>query len=114
MSSTDLNSRLCQRITIQAADLAAGAGGHFTVDWDEVAEVWAEVIPLDGRYASAETLRDEQVQSTPRYRITIRYRSDVTSAMRILYGDRILQIRSVVDDGERHETLVMLADAAAE
>lgn len=103
----DLTSRLRQRITIEEPTLTPGDGGSFSVTWDTLTECWAEVMPISG---TGELVESEQLQMAERFRITLRYRTDIVSTMRVLYGERILQIRSVTNEGERDETLVLIAE----
>ncbi len=42
-------------------------------------------------------------------RVTIRYRTGVKPANRLLYGKRIFNIRSVADPEEKHRELVIMA-----
>jgi len=56
----------------------------------------AEVTPLSGR----EFWRSQQVQSDITHEVVIRYRPDVRHNQRIRYGDRTLNIESVIDTEE--------------
>ena len=103
----DLSSRLRQRITIEEPTLTPGDGGSFSVAWDMLAECWAEVMPISG---AGEVVESEQLQTAERFRITLRYRADVTTSMRVVYGARILHIRSVTNDGEGCETLILITE----
>ena len=103
-----LASRLRHRITFQEPnDTADGAGG-VTRGWSTVASVWAEVIPLQS--GNDESLLDAEMQSTTRMRITTRYRDDITTDMRILFGSRSFNIRSVVNAEEAGVILEIMAE----
>jgi len=77
--------------------------GHkgFVVTWQTVCEVWASVDPLSGR----EYFYAQQIQNTISHRIRIRYRADITEAMRIKHAGRYFSIESIIDMGERREFL---------
>ena len=103
-----LASRLRHRITFQEPnDTADGAGG-VTRGWSDVATVWAEVIPL--RSGNDESLLDAEMQGTTRLRITTRYRDGITTAMRIVFGTRLFNIRSVVNAEEASVILEITAE----
>jgi SPP1 family predicted phage head-tail adaptor len=72
-------------------------------EWQEVASPWANVTPLDG----TEAVVDKGVQSEISHTITMRYRSDVTSANRITYRGQTLEILSAIDpDGKRRQLVI--------
>ena len=106
-------ARLRQRITLQQPDLTAGAGGQFSVAWENVATVWAEVTPLENRSASAEDMFAEQLVSRVTHAVTLRYREGVSAEMRIAYRGRYFNIRHVVNTGERNEMLRLLVEEHA-
>lgn len=102
----DMASRLRQRVTLETPVLTAEAGGHFNQTWQTVARVWAAIEPLNG----AELWFGEQLEGRINHRITLRYRNDLTSAMRIVFGERIFNIRSVHCPSEAREILVISAE----
>lgn len=73
--------------------------------WQTMATVWAAVDPVSGR----EYYAAEQAQSEVTHKVRLRYRAGVTPGMRVLLGQRRLYIRSVIDWGERHESLLLMA-----
>lgn len=76
-------------------------------DWENLTTaptVWASIEPLTVRtteYARA-------IFSLATHRIFIDYRSDVTAAMRIVYGSRVFAIGSVINMHEANVTLELL------
>jgi len=84
-------------IILQRQSETADAGGGTSSIWSDIAEVRAEVIPLTG----SETVQAMRVQPVQNYLIRMRYRGDVTTADRLLFGQRILNIRSVKNVNER-------------
>ncbi len=101
-----LASRLSERVRIERPVATEDGYGGQTVSWSEVATIFAEVTALTAVAASAEPVVGEQPQSHAGYRITLRVRSDVSAAMRLVWKSRILQIHSL---HERGETLSILA-----
>ncbi len=95
MTAGELRTRLALESPSRTSD---GAGGA-TVTWQEVAEVWAAVRVQAG----AETFALDRVAGKVSHEIIIRYRADVTPAMRFREGMRHFDIRAVFDpDGRRH------------
>lgn len=89
-AAADFSSRLTRRIIIErptADDTFTGAGSGV---WSKVAEVAAEV--LDVLPSRGERLAEGINLATRPARVRIRYRSDVTPAMRFVMGDRVMQI----------------------
>ena len=71
-----------------------GDYGETSDAWTDLVTVWSEVAELSGR----ELLTAAQIQPEVRHKVTIRYRDDITSAMRVKYGTRYLYIVSSVPD----------------
>ncbi len=69
-----------------------------------MATVWARVRAVSGR----EFFAAAQVQAEQLQRITIRYRTGVTAAMRVAWAGRLFDITAVIDWRERHEALQLM------
>lgn len=96
--------RLDKRVTLQAHGITQDANGTPVEGWSDVATVWAAVEPLSGR----EFFAAAQVQAEQMQRITIRYRTGVTTAMRVAWAGRLFDITAVIDWRERHEALQLM------
>lgn len=95
-----------QRITFQSArKVKDGHGGWNLPSWDDFATVWAQVEPLSGReyYFAA------QVKADLTHRVGIRYLAGLNEEMRIKFGDRYFEIESIIDLGELHKFMEILA-----
>ena len=89
---------LRERVTIEEATRVDDGVGGASASWSALATVWASVTPLSGREGTA----GGRVEAHQGYRITIRYRDDVTTAMRAIWAGRTLNIRSLADpDGRK-------------
>ena len=99
------SGRLRHRVTIQQPVVAVNGYGERITTWSTVAIVWAAVEPLRGR----EFFDAEQVQAEISHRVVLRYRSGITSTMRLLHKGRVLHIQSPpIDVDERHRELQLM------
>jgi SPP1 family predicted phage head-tail adaptor len=95
---------LDQRITIQARTAGVDALGQAATTWDNVVTVWAAADPIRGReYFAAATQQSETA-----VRFTVRYRSDVTPAMRVMWRNQAHDISAVIDPHGRKESLELM------
>lgn len=100
--------RLRHRVTLQQYTGAADSYGDplYADDsqWSDVCNVWAAIDPVSGR----EFYAAEQAQSAVTHKITLRWRSGVSAAWRVVLGRRVFRILSVIDWEERHESLLLM------
>jgi len=105
----ELAARLRQRITFEEpVETPDGAGGY-TRSFTEVATVWAEMVPYAPSLGGERNL-DRQLQEQVTHRVLIRYRDDITPAMRIHYAGRYFNIRTVINVNEANVLLHLLAE----
>jgi SPP1 family predicted phage head-tail adaptor len=92
------------RVTIEQKTETKNEFGTRVPSWVALATVWARVDTLNGneKYVSARHLETASVV------VEIRYRADITAAMRVVYGPRTLEISAVIDVGERRRELKLL------
>ena len=95
--------RLRERVTIQQATERRNAMGETVQTWEPFAERYASVEGLSSR----EVLLQGQQQTEVSHRVRMRYVTDMTSTMRILWRGRVLEIASLLEHGNRshHEAL---------
>jgi len=97
--------KLRHRVTIQEfVEQMDEYGTPLGGAWQDVATVWAAVEPIQGR----EYILLQNTQSELTARVRIRYCPGITPAMRVVYGDRIFDIQSVIDPEERHIELQLM------
>lgn len=74
-------------------------------EWQDVSTFWAKIEDLTGReYFAAQQVPTSQVST----RVRIRWRPDIKPEMRVVHGDRVLDIKAVLDrDGRRRELQLM-------
>lgn len=93
---------LRHEVAVEAATLIPdGAGGH-SQNWAEIATLFARIEPVGAqvRYGADQTLE------TITHRITLRFRADITSGMRLRKSSRSFEILTVHDPDETGRYLV--------
>lgn len=84
--------RLRHRVTIMQDVVTEDGKGGSTTSWEQLDKVWANVKGQRGN----ESEIGEQSQSVTNYDVEMRERSDVRASMRLEWGDRTLNILSVI------------------
>jgi SPP1 family predicted phage head-tail adaptor len=102
---------LRQRVTIQSMTAGTDGQGGTTKTFATLASsVPAAVLPLSG----IENVAAGKQTSELRTKVTIRYRSDIGVAQRIVWGSRTLEIGSIQDpDGRRRSLDLLCAEVQA-
>lgn len=100
-----LPAKMKHRLTLQSVSRVTDSQGGYTEEWDDEATLWASIAPLKGY----ERFQAHQMQTPVTHKIIIRYRSDVTTKHRFLYGERILQIKQCLNKDEANNFLEILA-----
>ena len=95
--------KLNKRITIQEYSEASNSIGEPIKSWSDVATVWAGFKTLKG----SEKFRNEQVLADVSASIIIRYRDDVTSKQRIIFGSNTYEILSVINPEMANKMLLI-------
>lgn len=81
MSTAPAAGAMDQRITFQRRAAGQNALGEADGDWQDVASCWAQAQPLRGR----EFFAAGQMQQATDVRFRIRYRTDITHEMRVVW-----------------------------
>lgn len=102
--------KLQQRLQLEAPVQSPDAGGGVTRSWERIADVWAavETVAADEFHAG----ESEGVKLT--HRITLRWRPDITGAMRLRKGARIFRIVSAADADQRRRFLICRCEEKSE
>jgi SPP1 family predicted phage head-tail adaptor len=85
--------KMWTRVTIQQPSPTANEVGEPVLTWSTFATVWADVRPLSSR----EVERYAQAVGFMSHRVAIRYLNGLTSAMRIVYRNRVLEIGEITE-----------------
>jgi SPP1 family predicted phage head-tail adaptor len=92
--------KLRHRITFQQENRTDDGAGGGDLSWTDIAgvpTVWARVEPV----STGEALRAMQLQSGITHRITLREKTEITTAMRIVFEGRYFNIRGIRHIEER-------------
>jgi SPP1 family predicted phage head-tail adaptor len=98
--------QLRKRLELQTITETADGGGGFTETWTKVTIIWGSIKPLDAR----ERLRAMVLETPITHKIMLRYRTDITTKSRLLFGTRIFNVREVINIDERNKYLEILAE----
>lgn len=91
---------LRHRVTIQQPTLNADGMGGGNYIWSNIATAWANVTTTIAS-GNIESLTGDQLRTIQYFMVKMRYRSDITTKMRLLHYGRVLEILSVVNRDER-------------
>lgn len=101
-----LNCRIHIEQPVRVPD---GRGGQVK-SWEPAASdpnPWAQMIPLRGD----EALNQALVEARQLWKVTTRWRDDVTPDNRLVWDGRVLNIRTAEDPDRRRKWLVMTAES---
>ena len=100
--------RYNHRITIQREQQprADDDQGGYAVAWTPVCTTWAAFESPNGR----ESLFAAQLQASVTQIGYIPYRAGIDATMRVLFGSRVMNIRAVLDEGERRRELKLILE----
>lgn len=104
-----MSGRHRHRVQIQRRALTQDAVGQQIETWTEVDDIWANVVPVNGRdffMASG-----EHAEIT--HKIMAYWPITVRAGDRIVFGSRYLKVHTVINVGERNRetTLMVIEDA---
>lgn len=103
-------AKLNRRVTLQApVDVDDGQGGK-TRSWKKIGQAWVEASPIAGK----EGIVAGTLSATQPWRVVMRFRSDVTTANRMIADwapGRIITIQSCQDPDGRREQLLLFCEA---
>lgn len=97
---------LRHRVTIQQATTSRDEFGAEVQTWADVATVWAKVETTAGD----ETIDAARASASLTHTITIRNRTGLLPTQRVLWGERVLEIGSVVADNVGREMTLVCSE----
>jgi SPP1 family predicted phage head-tail adaptor len=103
-------SRLRHRLSLQQEVSTPDGAGGYTRNWQEVAQLWAEIAPLSSNIRGGEMLMAGQIQSRITHKVTLRYREGITAGMRLVFDAKVFNIRYVDDINKGNGIIEMLVE----
>ena len=100
-------SRMDRRAVIMTATESRGDAGTSILTWAELATVWAEWLPRNGREFRAAQASWAEASGL----IQIRYRADVTTAARVVLDGKTFEVLDVQEVGRRDALLLIVKTA---
>lgn len=101
---------LRDRVTLQEAVATDdGMGGQSITKWKPIGDVWAAVSMGGG----SERLQGEQITASASVSVQTRWRSDISTAHRLIWRDRTLQIHGVLEDSHKRSLTLTCSEVQA-
>lgn len=99
------------RVTIESRSTSTDLHGQPVETWAPFASAWAWIRVPTGVAASERIQADREIAPVA-VSVRIRYRTDITPAMRVVYGVATWQISSVIEDvaGREYVDLVCVKE----
>ena len=98
--------KLRERIVIQRKVSTPDGGGGNAVSWQDVATLWARVMPKRGN----EALEAAQLRGVQLYEVVVRYGADIKTTDRIGWDGTLLNIRAIANRDEHNRYLTLIAE----
>ena len=93
-------------VQIQRSTLTPDGAGGYSTTWVTIATVRAAVKPMSGR----EVVHSQRLDAQMTHEIFMRYRANFTPKDRLLFRDRAMQVRAIVNVEEANRWLKVAAD----
>ena len=97
------SGRLKHRIIIQTFSESKNDFGEGVKSWNDYATAYASITPL-----SAKEYFKAGVQAEATHKVELRYIDGIKPKMRVLYGERIFDIESVINIREENRVLQLI------
>ena len=98
------SGKLNRRLQIQSMTVTRDSFGAAIETWTTGSTVWGSIDPLSG----TETFASEQIITQSTHVVSIRYRGDVTTEERLVYGGWVYDIRYVAEVGRGEESRLLV------
>lgn len=96
---------LRHRVLLETPNLVPNDFGEFEIDgFSRIDEFWARITPLTGR----ELLEARQIKAEISHRVVIRFVKNISTEMRLVFGNNILEISSIANLRHLSELLELL------
>ncbi|PEV32679.1 phage head-tail adapter protein [Bacillus cereus] len=105
-------SKLNKRITIQQeiTNKKDEEGNPIPPEWKDVVTVWARTKTPFGKGFNYEIFAGNTENAVRTVNFFMRFRRGIDSKMRVLYDDRLFEIKAVVDVDEQHKETCLVCE----
>ncbi len=103
-------AKLRHRVSLQARSRSQDGQGGYAESWAEIASLWAAIEPLKGY----ERMKAAQLGTPLTHKVLIRYRQYVTTTQRLVFRNRVFEIKEVINEEEANRWLRLLCVEKAE
>ena len=94
------------KVDLQGPTRTSDGAGGYTESFSNIASIYADIRPQN----ALETYRQGQVQEKVTHKITIRYRSNISTNNIIKYESRTFNIKGIKNINERDRFLELLCE----
>lgn len=98
--------RLKHLVSLQKPTRTTDTGGGQAISWSTTAQIYVDIKPISGN----ESFTQGQLKELLRTEITTRYRADLNTSYRILFGTRTFNIKNVKNVDERNKFYVLTCE----
>ncbi len=95
--------QLRHRAVIERLTKTPDGQGGFTASWSSFATVWAEIKPV----SASERLRSDRNEILRTHKMRIRFLAGVSGEMRVIFDDRIFQVKGFITPDEHKDFMFM-------
>lgn len=95
---------LRHRVTVQRQVITRNAIGEAVRGWEDLATVWAGILPISGR----EFWAASQVNATTTHRVIMRALDGIDTSCRIVFGARYFGVDAVINPAERGQRIELM------
>ena len=85
-----------KRVTIQNVTRVQDGQGGYTETWADTATVWCSIEPVK----AYERYQSMQLAAPVSHKVVMRYTDAVTSTSRLTFGDRVFNVKEVINRNE--------------
>jgi SPP1 family predicted phage head-tail adaptor len=104
-SSGDLR----KRVIFQAETPTTDNAGGYALAWTDFMTVWADIKPMNGQ----KVFVDGHLEGHVTHHVTMRYVPGITTDLRMIYNNRLFNIRGVLNLDESNHWLQVLVEEGA-
>jgi SPP1 family predicted phage head-tail adaptor len=96
-------AKLDRRVTLRERSMTRDDTGTRLESWDDVADIWAELVATKGsKPVTADTEREKQATTW-----RIRYRAMASNTHRLIYKGKTYEIKGIEETGGRENLLTL-------